>query len=155
MTREEAIAKFEKQLTSAMVVLDSGFGTRPGESDRVYRERKEMAEIALSALRAQQELESKLRVLESNEPLKEFAEDVARQFAYRVKTIDGHAAYSSGGLSTLETAFDILEWDEPHPCPECECEATGCHEWATCGTPTKDGYKLLCGKHFRAVQEEG
>lgn len=69
MTREEAIAKFEKQLTSAMVVLDSGFGTRPGESDRLYRERKELAEIALSALRAQQEVESKLKVLESNAPL--------------------------------------------------------------------------------------
>ena len=53
MTREEAIAKFEKQLTSAMVVLDSGFGTRPGESDRLYRERKELAEIAISALRQQ------------------------------------------------------------------------------------------------------
>ena len=55
---EEAIKKFEKQLNSAMVVLDSGFGTRPGECDRVYRERKEMAEIALSALRAQQEKNS-------------------------------------------------------------------------------------------------
>ena len=54
MTREEAITKFEKQLTSAMVVLDSGFGTRPGESDRLYRERKELAEIALSALRQQE-----------------------------------------------------------------------------------------------------
>lgn len=54
MTREEAIKKFEKQLHSAMVVLDSGFGTSPGECDRVYRERKEMAEIALSALRQQE-----------------------------------------------------------------------------------------------------
>ena len=54
MTREEAIKKFEKQLHSAMVVLDSGFGTSPGECDRVYRERKEMAEIALSALRPQE-----------------------------------------------------------------------------------------------------
>ena len=54
MTREEAIKKFEKQLHSAMVVLDSGFGTRPGESDRLYRERKELAEIALSALRQQE-----------------------------------------------------------------------------------------------------
>lgn len=54
MTREEAIKKFEKQLHSAMAVLDSGFGTSPGECDRVYRERKEMAEIALSALRQQE-----------------------------------------------------------------------------------------------------
>lgn len=62
MTTEEAILEFEKQLHSAVVVLDSGFGTHPGESDRIYRKRKAMAEIALSALRAQQELEE-------NEPL--------------------------------------------------------------------------------------
>ena len=51
MTREEAIALFEKQLTAAQVVLDSGFGGNPGENDFLYRRRKEMAEIALSALR--------------------------------------------------------------------------------------------------------
>ncbi len=58
MTTEEAIVEFEKQLHSAVVVLDSGFGTHPGENDRIYRKRKEMAEIALSALRAQQEAEN-------------------------------------------------------------------------------------------------
>lgn len=51
MTREEAITLFEKQLTAAQVVLDSGFGSNPGENDILYRRRKEMAEIALSALR--------------------------------------------------------------------------------------------------------
>lgn len=33
MTREEAIALFEKQLTAAQVVLDSGFGSNPGENN--------------------------------------------------------------------------------------------------------------------------
>lgn len=51
MTREEAIILFEKQLTAAQVVLDSGFGSNPGENDSLYRRRKEMAEIALTALR--------------------------------------------------------------------------------------------------------
>ena len=51
MTREEAIILFEKQLTAAQVVLDSGFGSNPGENNSLYRRRKEMAEIALSALR--------------------------------------------------------------------------------------------------------
>lgn len=50
MTRKEAIIRFERQLKAAQVVLDSGFGSNPGESDRLYRERKEMAEIALAAL---------------------------------------------------------------------------------------------------------
>lgn len=51
MTREEAIDLFEKQLTAAQAVLDSGFGSNPGENDILYRRRKEMAQIALSALR--------------------------------------------------------------------------------------------------------
>ena len=51
MTREEAIILFEKQLTAAKVVLDGGFGSNPGENDFLYRRRKDMAEIALSALR--------------------------------------------------------------------------------------------------------
>lgn len=51
MTREEAIALFEKQLTAAQAVLDSGFGSNPGENDFLYRRRKDMAEIALAALR--------------------------------------------------------------------------------------------------------
>ena len=51
MTREKAIVLFEKQLTAAQVVLDSGFGSNPGENDSLYRRRKEMAEIALTALR--------------------------------------------------------------------------------------------------------
>lgn len=51
MTRDEAIALFEKQLTAAQVVLDSGFGSNPGENNSLYRRRKEMAEIALTALR--------------------------------------------------------------------------------------------------------
>ena len=50
MTREEAIVLFEKQLTAAQVVLDSGFGSNPGENDSLYRRRKEMAEIALTAI---------------------------------------------------------------------------------------------------------
>ena len=51
MTREEAIVLFEKQLTAAQVVLDSGFGSNPGENDSLYRRRKERAEIALTDLR--------------------------------------------------------------------------------------------------------
>ncbi len=46
MTTEEAIAEFEKQLHSAVVVLDSGFGTHPGENDR--RIDKNMEQIVLS-----------------------------------------------------------------------------------------------------------
>lgn len=54
MTEVEAIKKaikhFECMKNDAIVVLDSGFGTKPGESDLVYRNRKMYAELAISAL---------------------------------------------------------------------------------------------------------
>lgn len=54
MTESEAIKKairhFECMKNDAVVVLDSGFGTHPGESDLVYRNRKMYAELAINAL---------------------------------------------------------------------------------------------------------
>lgn len=85
--------------------------------------------------------------------LAEFAEDVAYQFGYYCQN-KGRINITHGGLSTLERAFDILGWENPHPVPECECEIDGCHERATFGMPTKDGYKMVCGKHFMEIQEE-
>ena len=87
------------------------------------------------------------------EEIKGFAEDVAYQFGYYFPIKD-MLYISTGGLSTLERAFDILGWNDPHPVPECECEVPGCHEHANCGTPTKDGYKRLCGKHFAEFARE-
>ena len=87
------------------------------------------------------------------EEIKGFAEDVAYQFGYYFPIKD-MLYISTGGLSTLERAFDILGWNDPHPVPECECEVPGCHEHATCGTPTKDGYKRVCGKHFAELTRE-
>ena len=87
------------------------------------------------------------------EEIKEFAEDVAYQFGYYFPIKD-ILYISTGGLSTLERAFWILGWNDPHPVPECECEFPGCHKHATCGTPTKDGYKRVCGKHFAELTRE-
>ena len=87
------------------------------------------------------------------EEIKGFAEDVAYQFGYYFPIKD-ILYISTGGLSTLERAFDILGWNDPHPVPECECEAPGCHERANCGTPTKDGYKRVCGKHFAELYRD-
>ena len=57
MTESEAINKairhFECMKNDAVVVLDSGFGTHPGESDLVYRNRKMYAELAINALEKQ------------------------------------------------------------------------------------------------------
>lgn len=82
--------------------------------------------------------------------MKEFAEDVVYQFGYYCQN-GGRLCITHGGLSTLEWAFNILGWENPHPVPECECEIEGCHEHATCGTPTADGYKRVCGRHMRSI----
>ena len=84
--------------------------------------------------------------------MREFAADVAYQFGYYGQ-YNGRLHIGNGGLSTLEWAFDILGWKNPHPVPECECEIEGCHEHATCGAPTNDGYKRMCGKHCRERSE--
>lgn len=91
-------------------------------------------------------------LVEARDTLKEFAEDVARQFGYRGTTPDGRAAYTAGGLSTLEWAWSLLGWPDPKPAPECECQEEGCHEWANGGRPTPDGYKWLCSRHYSAYE---
>ena len=82
-----------------------------------------------------------------------FAEDVAHQFGYYGQ-YNGRLHIMHMGLSTLEWAFDILGWENPHPAPEYECEIDGCHEYATIGTPTTDGYKYMCGKHYNEWREK-
>lgn len=86
--------------------------------------------------------------------MREFAQDVAYQFGYYCQN-GGRLHITHGGLSTLEQAFDILGWENPHPVPECECEIDGCHEHATCGAPTADGYKRMCGRHCRERKDNG
>ena len=60
MTENEAIKKairhFECMKNDAVVVLDSGFGMHPGESDLVYRNRKMYAELAIKALEEQKKI---------------------------------------------------------------------------------------------------
>ena len=85
--------------------------------------------------------------------MKEFAEDVVYQFGYYCQN-GGRLHITHGGLSTLEWAFYILGWENPHPVPECECQIDGCHEHATCGMPTADGYKRVCGRHFHNYCEK-
>lgn len=86
--------------------------------------------------------------MSDDDELLETIEDLVRQFACHTVN-DGVPAYSTGGLSAMERAFEILGWGDPHPAPEMACERLGCSEWATCGTPTDDGYKRLCSTHYR------
>lgn len=82
--------------------------------------------------------------------LREFAEDVAHQFGYHSQ-YNGRLTLTHGGLSTLESAFDILGWENPHPDPENECQYEGCHHYASCGTLTSGGYLRLCSRHCALI----
>ncbi len=136
MTTEEVIVEFEKQLHSAVVVLASGFGTHPGENDRIYRKRKEMAEIALSALRAQQEknvplTETQIRELKLREWL--YVEVIGRccgkceSAYYQVQPDYSHGEALCCGYPGLGFEFDYCDYGKtwlayrhkPKEVPEC------------------------------------
>jgi len=78
-------------------------------------------------------------------------ESMAHQFGYE---LDGPARLSTGGLSALEEAFEVLGWEDPHPVPERECQIPDCGAMASCGTPTPDGYKWVCGTHSRELNKD-
>ena len=88
----------------------------------------------------------------SEHDLREMVEDLVRQFAHQTVK-DGVPHYSTGGLSALEGAFQVLGWSDPQPAPEGGCEAEGCTQWATCGTPTPEGYKRLYYAHYRVLKD--
>lgn len=50
---QKAIKHFECVRDGAVAVLDSGFGTKPNESNTVYKNRKLYAELAINALEKQ------------------------------------------------------------------------------------------------------
>lgn len=96
-------------------------------------------------------MDNVLFAAEQLDALRETIEDLVQQFACKTK-VDGVPALWTGGLSALEGAFHALGWKDPHPYPEGACAVEGCNDWATCGTLTPDGYKLLCGMHYREVK---
>ena len=131
-----------------------------GEEDYIAKSaRRQLAIDRLAAIEDilcdgenEYDLDRLRELVEVRDTLKEFAEDVARQFGYRGTTPDGRAAYTTGGLSTLEWAWSLLGWPDPKPAPECECQEEDCHEWASGGRPTPDGYKWLCSRHYLAYE---
>jgi len=82
---------------------------------------------------------------------REALEDMVFQFGHRgVK--NKKPMIWTGGLSALESAFEVLGWDDPHYLPEegYTCEVVGCMEPDTAGTHWGDNklYLRLCHKHF-------
>lgn len=93
------------------------------------------------------------------ERLKDALEDMVGQYAHHT-VVNGRRAYTTGGMSALEHAFEALGWDEPHYTDDGECEIDGCNEWATCvagyprslARPTREqskiGFGFLCSAHY-------
>lgn len=91
------------------------------------------------------------------EPTKEEIIEVLKEMVYQFagqSYWNSNPAYDTMGLSSLESAFEILGWYNPYPCPENACQIDGCNEWSICNTPTSLGYKRVCGKHFREINIE-
>ena len=120
MTREEAIALFEKQLTAAQVGLDSGFGSNPGENDFLYRRRKDMAEIALAALR----------------PVSR--EQVEKM--WRGEWVKRHK--HRGGFHRVKGIDDMGEQHEVTVDERCEYDDLYCSK---CGKQSPDNFLNFCG----------
>ena len=81
---------------------------------------------------------------------KEALESMVFQFGHR-GTSDNKPMIWTGGLSTLEEAFDVLGWDDPHFLPEegYTCEIKGCINANTCGSTWGGYYLRLCSDHYR------
>ena len=119
MTREEAIALFEKQLTAAQVVLDSGFGSNPGENNFLYRRRKEMAEVALTALRPV-----------SRERVEQMRGEWVAKHRHR------------GGFRRATSVDDMGEQHEVTIDERCEYDDLYCSK---CGKQSPDNFLNFCG----------
>ena len=96
-----------------------------------------------------------LALLDERDRLREALEDMTCQFA--CWTPGPNPGLTTGGLSTLEDAFDALGWAEPHDVPERRCDEPGCAEEATCGWPARPGgtgpnggYRRTCHRHMAA-----
>ena len=143
MTREEAIALFEKQLTAAQVVLDSGFGSNPGENDFLYRRRKDMAEIALAALRpvSREQVEKMWR----GEWVKRHKH---RGGFHRVKGIDDM------GEQHEVTVDERCEYDDLY-CSKCGKQSPDnfLNFCGYCGAPMTDEAVEIVMKRFEALHE--
>ena len=82
--------------------------------------------------------------------LVEALEDMVTQFAYGNAVGQLH----TGGLSSLEHAFNVFGWDDPRDAgKEMLCDEPGCKKFISCGTPTASGYRNVCSEHYAVLKE--
>jgi hypothetical protein len=87
--------------------------------------------------------------------MKEALEDMVYQFGYR-DVVDGKPCITTGGLSALENAFEVLGWDDPYFVKEegNTCEIKGCMVESSSGLNWGRLYLRLCSKHGRMAWQK-
>jgi hypothetical protein len=88
---------------------------------------------------------------------KEALKSMVWQFGYR--TVRGNkSAITTGGLSALEEAFEVLGWADPKYIKDtdgCICDVKGCADWVVAqgGMWAETGYWMLCSDHSNAYRK--
>ena len=118
----------------------------PKEQDSDHTEADKFLSVFLDILKSQPTI--------YQDELREALEDVVTQFGYDGSDDKGPYLFT-GGLSTLELAFRVLDWGDKHYIPEQKCQVVGCNKRATCGYPTPDGYTRVCSEHHRDAAGAG
>ena len=117
MTESEAIKKairhFECMKNDAVVVLDSGFGTHPGESDLVYRNRKMYAELAINALEKQIPKKPN-KTIDSSWGIQKEAHTcpVCDYYLTEVHFIEPQKIESNKKITYCETCGQAIDWSD-------------------------------------------
>lgn len=84
-----------------------------------------------------------LGLIAERDALRDCLEACCRQYG-----IVHRGLLSSGSISCLEEAFELLGWEDPHPAPpDMICDVPGCGEEYTCGWAHVGGYRRTCRKH--------
>lgn len=82
-------------------------------------------------------------------PIREVLQELCLQTGF---DLDNPPRITTGGMKVLQKAFHALGWEDPYPTPWRQCQHEGCQRTATCGQPTPEGYKRLCGDHSRQAR---
>lgn len=97
---KKAIKHFECMKSEAVAVLDSGFGTKPNESNTVYKNRKLYAELAINAL----EKQIPKKVIPFKRTAHDFQNDICK-----------HSGYPCEHIKTFNIEYQYTDYK----CPVC------------------------------------
>ncbi len=71
-----------------------------------------------------------------------------------------HCDWIGDESEMLRAPDPFNEGDMLYACPKCRdqslvlaCDEPGCKKQATCGTPTPEGYRRVCGDHWRELDK--